>query len=150
MRLAVPTLGDNWDIAAIFTPSIVTGDEIPFAKFLLNAAANEFSKVNDRLTQSEMSMGVKKVTKIAGLEYRTTELISFVSNSMEVYEGPEIGFSKTVLKRTGLNADQIARILEYGNTENTPGGYISTVFRALKNNMNALWVAFYASRKSRK
>lgn len=145
MRINIPDFASTWDVAAIFSPAVALEQQEAFADFMLDMVKQEFTNLVTRLTEQELAFQSKFKTFINGYEFNTTELVSFVSSSLVLTEGPSIEFNDNKFSYTGVTADQVARILEYGNLENKPGSYISRVFKRVNMNTASYWAIFYAT-----
>lgn len=147
MKIRIPVLEQSWDIAALFAPPTPDEDKVLFLSFLIEKVNEIINKRILNLNKLEQGSKIIKQVSIGGKEYRVTRILSFLGDNLTFNSSLELVFSKdAVMNPTGWSADQLARLLEYGNNKNETLKYISLIFREVKTNLKTYWTQFYEVR----
>lgn len=138
MKLDIGTLSDEWEFASLLEDFKW---EPEFGYYLAKKVEWEVESLIERIRTLERATGVANVIVIDGQQYRLTMILAFIGTSFVVKE-QEMYLSDNEYLNTKRTADQLARIIEYGNEVNTPLCLISKVLGSIKKKLKAYWAEY--------
>lgn len=144
MVMEVPALKDIWPVASLYAPSVPDNERRPFANFMLSKIVEEFEHDISYVNLRNRQMGIVSQVKLKGTLYRLVDIMSFVSMSMFINEDYNLEISKTnIYGNTGYSAEQLFRLVYYGNQDNVPNRIMVSIFDRIKQRMATYWLVYY-------